>query len=74
MPINPDVKHYEPGSEFCVIGLVNQQRTWKERKAEAIEHAKKLLRDTGGLDELLVVKVVARVRRAIPPIEVIHVK
>jgi len=68
---------YEPGRNYCVISgrcSTNWDRTWKPTKSEAIEHARYLIqKDKQRSDELLVVKVVSRVRLASPPIEVVDV-
>jgi hypothetical protein len=64
---------YQFGQNYCVIGPVSERRTWVSAKNAAVEHAKTLLHGSNS-QELLVVKVVARVRRATPPIEVIDVK
>ena len=65
---------YRVGNNYCVVGPVSQVRTWVASKDGAVEHAKTLMRNQNNCDELLVVKVVARVRKATPPIEVINVK
>lgn len=72
------VQMYEPGKEYCVItpgSGANWGRTWAGTQSESVEHAKRLLtKDGQKCDEFLVVRVVARVRLAAPPIEVIEVK
>lgn len=64
---------YKTGNNYCVVGQASQSRTWVKRQDEAIDHAIGLMRDNS-TTELLIVKVVARVRKAAPPIEVIKVK
>lgn len=60
---------------FCVIGEQSRgvnvfNRTWFSTQEKAAEHAKSLIRRHQDTQELLIVKVVGRAKRAEPPVEV----
>lgn len=58
--------------KFCVGSLQAQTRDGRETLAQAIEHATRLVENTG--EDQFIVKVIKVVRRKTPPIVVEDVK
>lgn len=62
------------GKRYCVIGDVARQRMWFDKEAEAVEHARGLIKAAGAchkeVKSLLVVQEQLLVELSVPPITV----
>lgn len=75
--LNENPRPAETSERFCVVGdkatcQYPISRTWHSTQERAEQYAASLIRNSSNTEELLVVKVVATVKRKQPEMEVIH--